>query len=184
MKNPIIYFVFLFLAACSAQKSSVDPQNEIGSYKIDKDNVSIITPYIELKLKSNQLYIEQEDKRESLINFIIDFLKSQYPNADYVEIPLMFQDYRSVSSEMDRKMSYLEEDMPTELITDKNKNSIFISMNSYYGDLERVVMILHVIDNESKKWKTIERYIHDFSPLDKKKMEKSIVKILEHIEHL
>ncbi|WP_405352054.1 hypothetical protein [Nonlabens sp. Asnod3-H03] len=182
MKKALSIFTFLILISCSSSKSTVESISDTGNYKIDEDNVSIITPYIEIKEKSNLSFINHPDKRKALTEFTVDLLKSQYPNAEYVEIPFLFGDYGTINSKIEGRASLNEKNVPNELVSDKNKNSIFISINGYFGDLNRGVMMLYIIDNQDKKWKMIERYQYTNSPLETNKMEKRILKALEKIK--
>jgi hypothetical protein len=182
MKKVLSIFMFLVLISCSSSKPTVEPTSEIGNYEIDNNDVSIITPYIEIKEKSNLSFINHPDKRKALTEFTVDLLKSQYPNAEYVEIPFLLGDYITINSKIEGRASLTEKNVPNELVSDSNKNSVFISINGYFGDLNRGVLMLYVIDNQNKKWKMIDRIQYNISPLDTKRMEKRILKSIEKIK--
>ncbi len=182
MKKITILILTFILVACSTKKNTLESNNKNGNFVINKDSVSIITPYIEIKERSNFSFIEHPDKRKNLTDFTIQTLESEYPNAEYIEIPFLFKDYRTINSSLERGISYKTENAPTELLTDKYENSIFISINGYSGDINRGVMMLYVIDNKNKKWKMIERYVYDNSPLETDKTKKRILKSLEKLK--
>jgi hypothetical protein len=182
MKKTTILLLIFILVACSTKKNTLESSNKNENFIINKDSVSIITPYIEIKEKSNFSFIEHPDKRESLTKFTIETLTAEYPNAEYIEVPFLFKDYRTINSSLERGISYKSENVPAELLTDKHKNSIFISINGYFGDINRGVMMLYVIDNKNKKWKMIERFVYDNSPLETDKTKKRILKSLEKLK--
>jgi hypothetical protein len=182
MKKALSIFIFLVLISCSSSKQTVESTSEIGNYKIDNNDVSVITPYIEIKEKSNLSFINHPDKRKMLTEFTVDLLKSQYPDAKYVEIPFLFGDYKTINSKIEGRASSSEKNVPNELVWENNKNSIFVSINGYFGDLNQGVMMLYIIDNQNKKWKMIDRIQYNISPLDTKRMEKRILKSLEKIK--
>lgn len=184
MKKIVIFLFTIILGSCSSNQKIAESngKNRKGNFIIDKDSVSIITPYIEIKEKSNYSFILRPDKREMLTSFTIETLKSNYPNAEYIEIPFLFEDYWTINSSLERGISYKSEVVPIELLTDKYENSIFISINGYFGDLNRGVMMLYVIDNKNKRWKMIERYKYDNSPLEIEKMKERILKSLEKLK--
>jgi hypothetical protein len=181
MKKTLSILTILILMSCSSSKTTALSTIEIGNYKVDNKDVSIITPYIELKEKSNWSYINHPDKRKELTEFTVSVLKSQYPNATYVEIPFLYGDYGTINSKIEGQGSSYERNVPDELVTDKSKNSIFILIHGYFGDLNSGVMMLYVIDNHTKKWKMIKRYRYNYSPLVTDKMEKRILRALEKI---
>jgi hypothetical protein len=182
MKKQFTSLIVIFLVACSSKKDSIAPKNEIGNYNVNKNTISIITPYIEINEKSTGSYINHPDKRKSLTEFAINLLKSQFPKADYVEIPFLFKDYRTINSKVEGRASLDERDVPMELYSDKNSTSLFIIIFGYFGELNRGSIILCIIDNENKKWKIIEKYQFGFSPLNIKKLEKRLLKSLEKIK--
>lgn len=182
MKKTILLLFTIFLVACSSTKNKPKSNNQIGNFTIDKDHVSIITPYIEIKEKSNSSFINHPDKRKALLDFTIKTLQSQYPNANYVEVPFLFKDYRTINSKIEGRAAITGKDVPKELLTDKNKHAIFISINGYFGDLNRGVMMLYIIDNITERWIMIDRTIYNNSPLETKRMKKRILKSLEKLK--
>ena len=76
MKKPSILLLIIILIACSCSSKK---------FIINKDRFNIITPYIEIKEKSNFSFIQHPDKRKALTDFTIEILKTQYPNAEYID---------------------------------------------------------------------------------------------------
>ncbi|WP_179353878.1 hypothetical protein [Winogradskyella vidalii] len=179
-KITLLLLTFILLVSCSTKKNTLKLNNK--HFSINKDSLSIITPYIEIKEKSNYSYIEHPYQRKNLTAFTIQTLMSEFPNAEYIEIPFLFKDYGTINSSLERGVSYKAEKAPIELLTNKYKNSIFVSINGYFGDINRGFMSLFVIDNKNKKWKMIKSYEYDNSPLEIEKLKEIILKSLEKLK--
>lgn len=182
MKRIYILLFIILLVSCSANKNMAESNiNQMYDFTINSKDVSIITPYIEIKEKSNRFFLNRPDDRKMLTDFTIEILKSKYPNFKYVEIPFLFKDYGTINSALERRISYSPEAVPNELVINNNGKSIFISINGYFGDVNRGVMSLYVIDNKNKMWKMIERYRYNYSPLETKMMKKRILRALKKL---
>ena len=181
MKKLLTFFTILFLMACSSKKNPAKSSNLNDNFHINTNSISIITPYIEIKEKSNLSFINHPNKRKSLTDFTIQVLQSEYPNSKYIEVPFLFKDYKTINSSLERKISSKVEIAPIELLTNKSENSIFISVNGYFGDINRGVMMLYIIDNKNRTWKMIERYVYNNSPLETEKAKRRILKSLEKL---
>jgi len=184
MKKASLFIFLIFMVSCSTNQTNVasnTKQNSRGSFEINKDSLNLITPYIEIKEKSNDLFILHPDKRKKLTNFILEVLKSEYPKSEYNEISFLSKDYRTINSVLERDSNFKSQPAPKELVIDNNNNSIFISTNGYFGNINRGVMKLYVIDNKNGMWKLVDKIEYNNSPLHFKKIKEIILKSLEKI---
>ncbi|MET2985111.1 hypothetical protein [Aureibaculum conchae] len=177
-------FIFILIVGCSTTKKAQLEQDQsiyTKNYKILKDSIFIITPDIEIKEKSKGLFIENPKQRKLLSDFTIKTIKSKLPNARYVKVPFLFEDYLTINTVLEGEKKYRSKQAPKQLLFNTKKHSIFISINGYYGDINEGQLMLYLIDNNNKTWKLIKRYEFDYSPLITSRIEKRIIKVIEKL---
>ncbi len=158
--------LLLILNSCSSTKNKALPEDvaKIRSerfQKLPKDSIDIVTPYIEVYLtdKSTQL-----EKQNSILQFTAGLLITELPNAEYHELPIMYEGYFAVNSVLEnltyRQWKYPDWvfKAPNEILTVGKKYSLLITMLVRDGSMDNGGIQGILINNQEKTIYTVERY--------------------------
>jgi hypothetical protein len=184
MKLYLQAFLLLFLVSCTANKNVTKAElnsNLTETLKIDKTQLQVITPHIEIKEKKNDKYLKRPAERTKLTDVTVQTIQSMFPNAPYVEVPFMFKDSRTINKVLERGVSYKKEKAPKEVLTTGKRYSILIYANNYFGDLERGVINLFLVDNQKETLQLLNHYKYKHSPLETEKYKQNILKVLRSL---
>ncbi|WP_160131309.1 hypothetical protein [Kordia antarctica] len=182
MKLHIQLLLLLSLVGCSSTKNVTEVDlNFTNNLKIDKNDLQIITPHIEIKEKRNGKFLATPVERKKLRNVILQTTKSMFPNAPYVEVMFMYRDAYTINLVLEREVSYKKRKAPKEVLTTGKRYSILISTNNYFGELERGVINLFLIDNEKETLQLLKHYQYKHSPLQTEKFKRKILKVLQKL---
>lgn len=182
IKTTIKLLLVLCFVSCATTKNEVaENPNFTKNLKIDKNNIQIITPNIELSEKKNGKFLKHPAKREELRKLVLQVIQSKFPNIPYVEVPFLYKGSYMINKALEVELNFKTKKAPAEILTAGKRYSIYISTNGYFGDLERGVINLVLIDNKKKTRKTLEHYRYKHSPLETDKFARKILKVLEKL---
>ncbi len=179
----ILKFLFaVCLISCATSKNEVveDP-NFTKNLQIDKNDLQIITPNIELSEKKNGKFIKHPEKREELRKLVLQAIKTKFPEQPYVDVPFLYKGSYTINKALETELSFKKKKAPEQILTAGKRYSIYISTNGYFGDIKRGVINLVLIDNEKKTRKTLEHYRYKYSPLEIEKFISEILKVLDKL---
>jgi hypothetical protein len=184
MKLYLQILLLLFLVSCTANKNKAEAELDstlTTMLKIDKTQLQIITPHIEIKEKKNGKYLKRPTERIKLIDVTVQTIQSMFPNAPYVEVPFMLKDSHTINKVLERGVSYKKEKAPKEVLTIGKRYNILIYANNYFGDLERGVINLFLVDNQKETIQLLNHYKYKHSPLETEKYKRKILKVLRSL---
>ncbi|MGH1383845.1 hypothetical protein [Kordia sp.] len=182
IKTTIKLLLVLCLVSCATTKNEVveDP-NLTKNLKIDKNDLQIITPNIELSEKKNGKFLKHPAKREELRKLVLQAIRIKFPDMPFVEVPFLYKGSYTINKALETELNFKKKKAPEEILTEGKRYSIYISTNGYFGDLERGVINLVLIDNKKKTRKTLEHYRYKHSPLETEKFKRKILKVLDKL---
>ncbi|MFK7750704.1 MAG: hypothetical protein AB8B65_20095 [Kordia sp.] len=172
----------LCLVSCATTKNEVaENPNFTKNLKIDKSDLQILTPDIELSEKKNGKFLKHPAKREALRKLVLETIQTKFPDLPYVEVPFLYKGSYTINSALETELNFKKKKAPVEILTAGKRYSIYISTNGYFGDVERGVINLVLIDNEKKIRQIIEHYRYKHSPLETEKFKRKILNVLEKL---
>lgn len=182
MKIFIKLLFVLCLISCATSKSDVpeDP-NFTKNLKIDKNDLQIITPKTELSEKKNGKFIKHPKQREELRKVMLNAIRIKFPNIPYVEVPFMYKDAYPINKALETGLTFKKIKAPAEILTAGKRYSILLCTNGYYGDIERGVMYVILVDNKNKTRQIIEHSQYKHSPLEIEKFVRKALKVLDKL---
>lgn len=157
--------------------------------RIPRDSVHIVTPGIELYDRQNSDL--NYSRREETRNYISSVLQKKYRKLKFVELPIMFEDYKTVGKELVIEM-YTKASNPKatvkisdKLVTDGKKYALLFFLNGHYNkpklsfisEQEWGIAYAVLINNETKELTKSIRFDYKFSPFDKKIVKRLILKM-------
>ncbi|MCH2195408.1 hypothetical protein [Kordia sp.] len=176
-----LLFVICLVSCVSTKNDIVVNPSLTKNLKIAKSDLQIITPDIELSEKKNSKFLKHPAKREELRKLVLQTIQSKFPDAPYVEVPFLYKGSYTINSVLETELNYKTKKAPAEILTTGKRYSILISTNCYFGDVERGVINLVLIDNQKKTRKTLEHYRYKHSPLETEKFKRKILKVLDQL---
>ncbi|WP_298519975.1 hypothetical protein [uncultured Kordia sp.] len=182
MKITIKLLLILCFVSCATTKNEVAGNpNLTKNLKIDKNDIQIITPNIELSEKKSGKFLKHPEKREELRKLALQAIRIKFPDQPYVEVPFLYKGSYTINKVLETELNYKKKKAPAEILTAGKRYSILISTNGYFGEIERGVVNLILIDNEKKTRKTLEHYRYKHSPLETEKFKREILKVLDKL---
>lgn len=181
MKLYLQILLLVCLVSCSSNKNRVEAElnsNLTHTLKIDKTQLQIITPNIDIKEKKNGTYLKRPSERIKLRTLTLQTIQSMFPNAPSVEVLFMYKDSYTINKVLEREVSYEKRKAPKEVLTTGKRYSILVSTNNYFGDSERGVINLFLIDNQKETLQLLNHYEYKHSPLQTEKYKRKILKVL------
>ncbi len=184
MKSYLQFLFLICLISCATNQkmaeAELDP-NFTKTLKIDKTQLQIITPKTELSEKKNGKFFKHPMKREELRNVMLETTKSIFPSLPYVEVPFMYQDAYTINKALEIELTFKKIKAPEEILTKGKRYSILVCTNGYFGDIERGVIYVVLIDNKLKTRQILEHFEYKHSPLQTEKFKRKILKVLESL---
>lgn len=182
MKLMLQLLLIMCVIGCTTTKNTVEENpNFTKTLKIDKNDLQILTPKTELTEKKNNQFLPRPQKREELRKIMLSTIQSKFPNLSYVAVPFLYKDSYAVNSVLESELNFKTKKAPSEIVTQGKRYSILLCTNGYYGDIERGVLYLVLIDNKRKTRKTLKHVEYKHSPLETEKFKRKILKILEEL---